>query len=80
MRQTGVPATKLIEAHGSFATQRCTRCRTPFDDEKMRIAIKTAKVPYCDQKRCNGLIKPDIVFFGEGVKTCPLLSTCHDIA
>jgi len=25
------------------------------------------KIPRCERKRCNGIVKPDIVFFGEGL-------------
>jgi len=64
-RRAGVPADKIVEAHGSFATQRCIDCRVPYDDEKMHRDVKERKIPRCE--RCGGLVKPDIVFFGESV-------------
>ncbi|KAL9098429.1 MAG: hypothetical protein Q9163_005905 [Psora crenata] len=64
-RGAGVPADKIIEAHGSFARQRCIECRCPYSSEKMREAINDRKVPHCEKSQCNGLVKPDIVFFGE---------------
>lgn len=64
-RRAGVPAEKIIEAHGSFATQRCIDCRKPYDDEKMKEMIMSKQIPRCG--RCRGLVKPDIVFFGESV-------------
>lgn len=65
-----MPASKIIEAHGSFATQRCIECRTPFDAEKIKKAVLSdgIEVPRCERKRCGGLVKPDIVFFGEAVR------------
>jgi NAD-dependent histone deacetylase SIR2 len=72
-RQVGVPSDKIIEAHGSFASQRCISCKTHYDDEKMKAAIAEARVPRCGVKKCNGLVKPDIVFFGESVSTTTLI-------
>lgn len=64
-RAAGVPADRIIEAHGSFATQRCIECRTPFPDDLMKEYVKRGEAPHCVSKTCNGLVKPDIVFFGE---------------
>ncbi|EAU86331.2 Sir2 family histone deacetylase Hst2 [Coprinopsis cinerea okayama7 len=64
-RRAGVPADKVIEAHGSFATQRCIDCKAPFDDARMKEHILQKKIARCD--RCKGLVKPDIVFFGESL-------------
>ncbi|KAJ2921711.1 hypothetical protein H1R20_g15381, partial [Candolleomyces eurysporus] len=77
-RRAGVPGEKIIEAHGSFATQRCIDCKTPFDDERMKKHILEKKIARCD--RCKGLIKPDIVFFGESlppqfITSIPLLQS-----
>lgn len=68
-RRAGVPAHKIIEAHGSFATQRCIECKTPFDAEKIKKAVlsEEIEIPRCERRRCRGLVKPDIVFFGEGL-------------
>lgn len=63
-RRAGIPDEKIIEAHGSFATQRCIDCKVPYDDAKMKETVRKKQVPICDS--CHrGLIKPDIVFFGE---------------
>ncbi|KAH6911495.1 Sir2 family histone deacetylase Hst2 [Coprinopsis sp. MPI-PUGE-AT-0042] len=64
-RRAGVPGDKVIEAHGSFATQRCIDCKTPYDDERMKKHILAKNIARCD--RCKGLVKPDIVFFGESL-------------
>ncbi|KAH6665531.1 DHS-like NAD/FAD-binding domain-containing protein [Halenospora varia] len=64
-RRAGVPDEKVVEAHGSFATQRCIECKTEFPDDEMMKAVKSATVPHCIVPQCNGLVKPDIVFFGE---------------
>ncbi|KND87763.1 NAD-dependent protein deacetylase hst2-1 [Tolypocladium ophioglossoides CBS 100239] len=64
-RRAGVPAHKIVEAHGSFATQRCIECKTEFPDDKMMEHVSSGKVPQCMDARCGGTVKPDIVFFGE---------------
>jgi len=68
-RRAGVPAEKIVEAHGSFATQKCIDCHKPYDGTKMKEAIMNKQIQRCG--RCKGLVKPDIVFFGESVgNTC----------
>jgi NAD-dependent histone deacetylase SIR2 len=68
-REAGVPGDKVIEAHGSFATQRCIDCKTTYPDDKMREHVAEKKIPRCVRGECNGLVKPDIVFFGEALPT-----------
>ena len=64
-RRAGIPAGKIIEAHGSFATQHCIECKRPFSDTEMKEVVEEGRIPKC--KSCKGLVKPDIVFFGESV-------------
>ncbi|KAI3327345.1 NAD-dependent deacetylase sirtuin-2 [Xylariaceae sp. AK1471] len=64
-RTAGVPPELIVEAHGSFATQRCIDCKTPFPDAEMRQRVESGDPPTCARDGCGGLVKPDIVFFGE---------------
>jgi len=64
-RRAGVPGDKVVEAHGSFATQRCIECKKEFDGDMMVEHVERGDVPRCEDKACKGLVKPDIVFFGE---------------
>lgn len=73
-RRAGVPTDKVVEAHGSFATHRCIECKTPFSDEEMKRVVEAGTIPHCVQ--CDGLVKPDIVFFGEAVSL--LIVNCID--
>nr|ODN81378.1 NAD-dependent histone deacetylase SIR2 [Cryptococcus depauperatus CBS 7841] len=62
----------IVEAHGSFATSHCLKCRRKVDSEEvLRAGVRKGQVVKCDAvlkgQKCNGLIKPDIVFFGEGL-------------
>ncbi|XP_060118513.1 NAD-dependent protein deacetylase sirtuin-3, mitochondrial isoform X1 [Heteronotia binoei] len=62
-RVAGIPADKLVEAHGTFASATCTVCRRSYPGEDFRADVMAEKIPHCPV--CTGLIKPDIVFFGE---------------
>lgn len=62
-----MPAEKIIEAHGSFATQRCIECKTEFPDHLMTDHVFKGQVPRCNEEGCVGTVKPDIVFFGEAL-------------
>ncbi|XP_030621991.1 NAD-dependent protein deacetylase sirtuin-3, mitochondrial [Chanos chanos] len=62
-RMAGIPPKMLVEAHGTFATATCTMCRKEYNGEELRPDIMEGTVPKCPT--CKGVIKPDIVFFGE---------------
>jgi NAD-dependent histone deacetylase SIR2 len=66
-RAAGVPADRIVEAHGSFASQRCIECKVEFEGGKMREFVAKGEVPRCEVEGCGGLVKPDIVFFGEAL-------------
>ncbi len=60
----GIPAEKLVECHGHFRTASCIDCHKIADGEKVKETIvTTGDIPKCS--KCNGNVKPDIVFFGE---------------
>ncbi|KAM9763301.1 NAD-dependent protein deacetylase sirtuin-3, mitochondrial isoform 4-T4 [Dama dama] len=62
-RASGIPASKLVEAHGSLASATCTICRRPYPGEDFWADVMVDRVPRCPV--CSGVTKPDIVFFGE---------------
>lgn len=62
-RLAGIPPDMLVEAHGTFATATCTACLRKYEAEDLRPDILRGTVPKCPT--CKGVIKPDIVFFGE---------------
>ncbi|ELR02699.1 hypothetical protein GMDG_05648 [Pseudogymnoascus destructans 20631-21] len=66
-RAAGVPPEKVVEAHGSFASQGCIDCKTEYPGEFMREFVKSGDIPYCEDEACGGLVKPDITFFGESL-------------
>jgi NAD-dependent protein deacetylase sirtuin 2 len=66
-REAGIPGEKLVEAHGSFAQAHCLECRKAHTREQVKEEIFAERVPRCTAVGCNGLVKPDIVFFGEAL-------------
>jgi len=63
----GVSEDKLVECHGHFRTASCTSCDEPFDGKECkRQIVEEQMAPKCPE--CEyGMIKPDIVFFGESL-------------
>ncbi|MFX1257819.1 MAG: NAD-dependent protein deacylase [Promethearchaeota archaeon] len=57
----------VLEFHGTSRTLTCLNCNNKYNSEKL---IETLP-PYCP--KCNGLLKPDFVFFGE-----PIPETVHN--
>lgn len=67
-RIVGIESDKIIEAHGSFASNHCIDCNTEMsvsEFKKQLINKETNYTPTCP--KCKGFVKPDIVFFGEGL-------------
>ncbi|XP_074514652.1 NAD-dependent protein deacetylase sirtuin-3, mitochondrial isoform X1 [Sebastes fasciatus] len=62
-RLAGIPPEMLVEAHGTFATATCTVCLSKYKGEELRSDVMRGTVPKCPT--CKGVVKPDIVFFGE---------------
>ncbi|XP_067136469.1 NAD-dependent protein deacetylase sirtuin-2 isoform X1 [Centruroides vittatus] len=64
-RVAGIPEEKLIEAHGTFYTSHCINrsCRKAYSLEWMKEKIFSDVIPTCS--KCESIVKPDIVFFGE---------------
>ncbi|KAM3726017.1 NAD-dependent protein [Dirofilaria immitis] len=57
---------RIVQCHGSFATATCRNCGIKVDSEAIREDIDSGRVAMC--RVCNhpeGVMKPDIVFFGE---------------
>ncbi len=53
----------VIEIHGSPAVHSCLSCGRKYSFDEICEMLKKEVVPYCPE--CDGLIKPDITFFGE---------------
>ncbi|KAM8977143.1 NAD-dependent protein deacetylase sirtuin-2 [Pelodytes ibericus] len=66
-RVAGLSSDDLVEAHGTFHTSHCvgTLCKAEYPLSWMKEKIFSDLIPKCD--KCNNLVKPDIVFFGESL-------------
>lgn len=65
---------KVYEMHGSFSLSHCLKCRKEFSFTQMKEKLAEEDIPRC---ACDGVLKPDIVFFGENVKC---LAESEDLA
>jgi len=54
----------VYEVHGSPAHHRCLKCGKRFDYAEIAPRVLADEIPHCS---CGGLIKPDIVFYGENL-------------
>jgi NAD-dependent deacetylase len=57
---------KVYEVHGHARTVHCLDCQTSYPiGEIIRENPGMKEVPVC--RRCGGILKPDVVFFGESL-------------
>jgi len=67
-QKAGVPDDKVLELHGNMQWAVCLGCsrRYPFEQIKLRLDAGE-EAPDCEV--CHGILKPDVVFFGEALPT-----------
>nr|WKF43929.1 sirtuin-2-like protein [Dugesia japonica] len=56
-----------IECHGHFKTGHCLSCSKKYSYEEMKAEISNHDYITCNIENCRGLVKPDIVLFGESL-------------
>jgi NAD-dependent deacetylase len=56
---------RVLAVHGDYETAHCRACGHGFRLAKYRDEVMAGRVPRCE---CGGVVKPDIVFFGEAVR------------
>jgi NAD-dependent deacetylase sirtuin 2 len=68
-RMAGLPPTAVVAAHGNFDSARCIDCRVVHEVDYVREAVMAQTPCRCAAggPGCGGLVKPDIVFFGESL-------------
>lgn len=68
-RLAGLPADKVVAAHGSFDSATCLETGAAVPPEELRAAVAAGKDGpkgwEALAEKHGGLVKPDIVFFGE---------------
>jgi len=67
----GLPEDKVVEAHGTFQRSYCTVCKKNYDLPWLKNKIFNPNtedgVPHCDKTECRGVVRPDVVLFGESL-------------
>ncbi|KAI9294586.1 SIR2-domain-containing protein [Neoconidiobolus thromboides FSU 785] len=63
--QAGINPKLLIEAHGHMRTSKCIQCNYKCETSEYVEQVRQMKIQCCP--KCENYIKPDIVFFGEGL-------------
>lgn len=57
---------KVFELHGNMRLVRCLSCGEQYNMEYIKEKLKKGiEIPDCE--KCHGILKPDIVFFGEAL-------------
>lgn len=63
-QRAGVPSDRVFELHGNMQWAKCLSCHHRFPMEEIVQGMKEEdEVPDCPD--CQGMLKPDAVFFGE---------------
>ena len=65
-------STNVLELHGSVLRNTCMQCHTKYSLDEI---LKMDTVPHCP--KCNGIIKPDVVLYEEGLDETILNQSVH---
>lgn len=57
----------VYELHGSTLRNYCLECGAPYDFDYVESHKDEEGIPRCCKKGCDGIIKPDVVLYGEGL-------------
>ena len=56
----------VYPVHGDYQSAHCRRCTQAYDSGELIALMAENEVPTC--RKCGGVVKPDVVFFGENVR------------
>ncbi|MBR0261206.1 MAG: NAD-dependent protein deacylase [Selenomonadaceae bacterium] len=65
----------VYELHGSTRRNYCVKCGASYDVE---FIMKNIPIPYCE--KCGGIVKPDVVLYGESLDNETVSNSIHAIA
>ena len=65
----------MYELHGSPAHHHCLKCRKYYSYNDIAPIVQSGNCPRCD---CGGIIKPEIVFYGEQLNSDLLEQAFND--
>ncbi|MCK9364262.1 MAG: NAD-dependent deacylase [Syntrophales bacterium] len=65
-QKAGNDPARVFELHGNARTALCVDCRTRYPiEEILSMNPDRKEAPVC--KQCGGILKPDVIFFGEAL-------------
>jgi NAD-dependent deacetylase len=65
-QKAGNDPAKVFELHGSMRWARCLDCGARYSIEEILSKVRDSEdLPVC--QRCGGILKPDVIFFGEAL-------------
>lgn len=64
-QRAGQSADRVLEVHGTARQIRCLDCDARSPAQRLYETLGDGEVPYCE--RCRGILKPDVVLFGEPI-------------
>ena len=67
----------VYELHGSTLRNYCPRCKKQFPTSYI---AQSHGVPYCDEKGCDGIVRPDVVLYEEPLDEAVLEAAVDAIA
>ena len=75
LQKAGVPDDKVFELHGNNKWIKCLSCGNRYVFEQIKARLDAGEEsPDCEA--CNGILKPEIIFFGESLPA----ETLHEAA
>lgn len=74
----GLDPSYLVQAHGHMRSCRCCICHTSCSMDVFHEHLQTKKVLRCSVETCTGVVKPDVIFFGESLPE-EFRRSCFDI-
>jgi NAD-dependent deacetylase len=75
-QKAGNSPERVFELHGTMSWARCLKCNERFPVESVLNRFRTSReMPVCES--CCGMIKPDVIFFGEALPVEALRQSAH---
>jgi NAD-dependent deacetylase len=69
---------KVYEIHGSPANHHCLACKTAMSYAEVAPLVSKGELPHCPN--CGKVVKPDVIFYGEGLDPQLLEQAAQDMA
>ena len=67
----------VYELHGTIMKNHCTKCESFYD---LSSIMNSEGIPRCSREGCNGIIKPDVVLYEEGLDNYTIQESVRHIS